>query len=60
MTDYTRLKAEWKSLSSAHQKNQWIKDNENKLTDLGISVNNVNSVEEAFTKNTSVVVLGVL
>ena len=58
MTDYTRLKAEWKSLSSAHQKNQWIKDNENKLTDLGISVNNVNSVEEAFTKNTSVVVQG--
>ena len=56
MTDYTRLKAEWKSLSSTHQKNQWIKDNENKLTDLGISVNNVNSVEEAFTKNTSVVV----
>lgn len=58
MTDYTKLKAEWKTLSSAHQKNQWIKDNESKLNDLGISVNNVNSVEEAFTKNTSVVVQG--
>lgn len=58
MTDYTKLKAEWKTLSSAHQKNQWIKDNESKLNDLGISVSNVNSVEEAFSKNTDIVVQG--
>lgn len=58
MTDYTKLKAEWKTLSSAHQKNQWIKDNESKLNDLGISVSNVNSVEEAFSKNTNIVVQG--
>ena len=56
MTDYTKLKAEWKTLSSAHQKNQWIKDNESKLNDLGISVSNVNSVEEVFSKNTNIVV----
>lgn len=58
MTDYTKLKAEWKTLSSAHQKNQWIKDNESKLNDLGISVSNVNSVEEVFSKNTNIVVQG--
>lgn len=58
MTDYTKLKAEWKTLSSAHQKNQWIKDNESKLNDLGISVSNINSVEEAFSKNTNIVVQG--
>ena len=56
MTDYVKLKSEWKTLASTHQKNQWIKDNESKLNELGIAVSGVNSVEEAFNKNTNAVV----
>jgi phage tail tape measure protein len=56
MTDYVKLKSEWKTLASTHQKNQWIKDNESKLNELGIAVSGVNSVEEAFKKNTNAVV----
>lgn len=58
MTSYSQLKTQWQSLSNEHQKNQWITDNKNKLEDLGISVDGVNSVEDAFTKNTNAVVEG--
>lgn len=58
MTSYSQLKSQWQSLSSEHQKSQWITDNRNKLEDLGISVDGVNSVENAFTKNTNAVVQG--
>lgn len=56
MTSYARLRAEWKNLSSEQAKNQWIKDNQSKLDDLNISVNNVQDAEKAFADNTPSVV----
>ena len=56
MTSYAQLRAEWKNLSTEQQKNQWIKENQNKLADLNISVNNVADAEKAFADNTPNVV----
>jgi len=58
MTSYSQLKAQWKALSTTHQKKQWIEENKNKLEELGIAVNGVNSVEDSFNKNTNAVVQG--
>lgn len=56
MTSYAQLRAEWKNLSTEQQKNQWIKENQSKLADLNISVNNVADAEKAFSDNTPNVV----
>ena len=56
MSDYTKMKNEWKSLKSEHEKNQWLVDNKNKLVDLGIAVDNVVDAENAFNGNTNSVV----
>ena len=56
MSDYTKMKIEWKSLKSEHEKNQWLVDNKNKLVDLGIAVDNVVDAENAFNGNTNAVV----
>lgn len=56
MSDYTKMKIEWKSLKSEHEKNQWLVDNKNKLADLGIAVDNVVNAENAFNGNTNAVV----
>lgn len=56
MSDYTKLKIEWKSLKSEHEKKQWLVDNKNKLADLGIAVDNVVDAENAFNGNTNAVV----
>ena len=56
MTKYSQLKASWQALSNEHQKNKWIKDNRTQLEELGISVTNVKSVEDAFNGNTNAVV----
>lgn len=56
MSDYTKMKNEWKSLKSEHEKNQWLVDNKSKLVDLGIAVNNVVDAENAFNGNTNAVV----
>lgn len=56
MTSYSKLRAEWKNLSSEQQKNQWIKDNQSKLEELNISVNNVADAESVFKNNTPSVV----
>ena len=56
MSDYTKMKNEWKSLKSEHDKNQWLVDNKNKLVDLGIAVENVVDAENAFNGNTNAVV----
>ena len=56
MTKYSQLKASWQALSNEHQKNKWIKENKTQLEELGISVTNVNSVEDAFHGKTNAVV----
>ena len=56
MGKYKQLEIQWKSLSNVHEKNKWIVENRNKLEELGISANNVNEVEAAFTKNTPKIV----
>lgn len=56
MGKYKQLEIQWKSLSNVHEKNKWIIENRNKLEELGISANNVNEVEAAFTKNTPKIV----
>jgi len=52
-TRYTELQAAWKRLTTEHQKNAWIKENQTAFGDLGVSVNSVKDAEDVFVKNTS-------
>ena len=56
MTKYTQLQAEWKKLSNAHQKAEWINNNKSKLDELEVSVNNVADAEKVFNGGTDAVV----
>lgn len=56
MARYDKLKRAWLSLGDTHQKQQWIKDNEKAFADLGLSINNLQSAEDAFENNTGKVV----
>lgn len=56
LTTYGKLKAEWKSLSSEHEKTKWIKDCQDKFKELGLDVNNVKDAEATFVGNTDAVV----
>lgn len=58
MGKYVQLREEWKKLSTAQQKTQWIKDNATELQNLGIKYYSVNNVENAFVNNTSNVIKG--
>ena len=58
MTSYAKLRNEWNSLKTTHEKNKWILENRDKLNELEISVNNVASAEKVFNGNTSAVVEG--
>ena len=53
---YTSLKTEWISLSTAHEKNEWIKNNQTNFNELGVSVNNVTDAEKVFNGNTDAIV----
>lgn len=56
MGKYEQLKAGWKSLSSTHQKMDWIKQNQGAFSNLGMSINSVSSAESVFNGNTDAVV----
>ena len=58
MTSYAKLRNEWNSLKTTHEKNKWILENRDKLNELELSVNNVASAEKVFNGNTSAVVEG--
>lgn len=58
MTTFTKLKGEWENITSIAERTNWIKQHKSELENLGIEAKNVNSVEEAFTKNTEAVVEG--
>lgn len=56
ITNYKQLRAEWQQLSTAQEKSQWIKDNQTKFDELGISVLNTRDAENIFVNNTSSVI----
>ena len=56
MSQYTQLKAAWKSLSSEQQKLEWIKKNQSVFKGLGLQINGVTDAENVFTKKTNDVV----
>lgn len=60
ISKYKTLQAEWRSLSTEHQKNQWIKNNKDAFKDLGLKVNNVASAEKTFNGNTNAIVNGLM
>lgn len=57
MTSYEKLKIQWNSLVSVHQKTAWIKENKSQLRSLGLEVNSVEEAEKVFKGNTPDVVL---
>lgn len=58
MSKYDKLKREWRSLKTEHEKNKWIHDNKDAFNELGLSVNNAATAEEIFNKNTANVIEG--
>ena len=56
ITNYSQLRAEWQQLSTAQEKAKWIKDNQTKFDELGISVLNTKDAENAFVNNTNSVI----
>lgn len=57
MTSYEKLKIQWNSLVTTHQKTAWIKENKSQLHSLGLEVNSVADAEKVFKGNTPAVVL---
>lgn len=52
ISEYKKLQKEYKDCKTAHEKDAWIKENKRRFTELGISVNDVNTAENIFVKNT--------
>ena len=55
LTKYQELQAKWKSLKSAHEKNEFIKANKTAFEQLGVSINGVGQAEDFFVRNTKAV-----
>lgn len=56
LSQYKLLEAEYKNLKNTHEKKKWINDNKDAFEELGLSVNNLKSAEDAFVNNTGNVV----
>lgn len=52
LTKYQELQTKWKSLRSAHEKNQFLKANKDAFQQLGVSIDSVGQAESFFVKNT--------
>lgn len=52
LTKYQELQTKWKSLKSAHEKNQFIKTNKDAFQQLGVSIDSVGQAESFFVSNT--------
>lgn len=52
LTKYQKLQTKWKSLKSAHEKNQFIKTNKDAFQQLGVSIDSVGQTENFFVRNT--------
>ena len=52
LTKYQELQTKWKSLKTAHEKNQFIKTNKDAFQQLGVSIDSVGQAESFFVRNT--------
>lgn len=52
MSAYKQLQKEYKDCKTAHEKREWIKNSQQRFSELGIAVNSVNTAENVFVKNT--------
>lgn len=52
LTKYQELQTKWKSLKTAHEKNQFLKANKDAFQQLGVSIDSVGQAESFFVKNT--------
>ena len=52
LTKYQELQTKWKSLRSAHEKNQFLKANKDAFQQLGVSIDSVGQAESFFVRNT--------
>ena len=53
-TKVTSLQIEWKNLKTEAEKKQWIEDNQQAFSDLGVEIKTVEDAENLLVKNTSV------
>lgn len=53
---YKLLQTEWKNLTSIQEKNKWITDNKDKFDELGLSINNITSAQDAFINKSDLVI----
>lgn len=53
ISSYKTLQKEYQNCKTAHEKREWIRENKRRFDELGISVNDVNTAENVFVKNTS-------
>lgn len=56
MGSYTKLRTEWKKLSSDQERSAWIKQHKSELESLGAEVKNAKDAEDFLVKNTDSVV----
>ncbi len=56
VSKYHELRMQWKLLKTEHEKNKFIKDNEQAFNDLGYAVSTVSQAEDLLINNTSSVV----
>lgn len=52
LTKYQELQTKWKSLKTAHEKNQFLKANKDAFQQLGVSIDSVGQAESFFVRNT--------
>ena len=52
LTKYQELQEKWKSLKSVHEKNKFIKDNQDAFKQLGVGIDGVSQAENFFVNNT--------
>ena len=53
---YDLLRKSYSRLKNEHEKTKWIKENKDKISDLGFAVDNVNDAELLFVKNTDKII----
>lgn len=52
---YQILRSEWKNLKTEGEKTEWIKENQNEFSNLGLSIYDVTDAENVFVNNTGAV-----
>ena len=52
---YKQLQEEYKRCKSTHEKREWIRKTQQRFSELGISVSDINTAEKVFVKNTKMI-----